>query len=93
MEEESLKQKTKQNTKYSNGGDDDGKWRTFSSYRSFSRVCRPDPDNPGKMLCTEKEESRNSPFLDSPKQNIREIIYRPDINETSEEKLSLYGRL
>ena len=61
---------------FSNGGGDGGngfnRFGGFVKSQSFSRVCYPDPENPGKMIC---KESNNSQGYNPYDPNDKKVSY------------------
>jgi hypothetical protein len=60
---------------FSKGGGDGGNgYNSFGGYvksQSFSRVCYPDPENPGKMICKETNNSKGYNPYDSNDKKVK----------------------
>lgn len=59
---------------FSKGGDGENGFNRFGGYvksSSYSRVCYPDPENPGKMICKETNNSKGYNPYDSNDKKVK----------------------
>jgi hypothetical protein len=59
---------------FSKGGNDGNGFNRFNGYvksQSFSRICSPDPENPGKMICKETNNSKGYNPYDSNDKKVK----------------------
>jgi len=73
-----------------NNNDNDRRNKTYSTFASFSRVCHSDPQNPGRMICKEVDNTNGE-------KNTKEFIYDrnglQDLNKFGSEHNSMFSHI